>query len=54
MGLNWTRIIPVSSNATLTDDVTAIAFSDHAHGQLTTARGQHWVTSDAGRTWEIH
>lgn len=53
MGLNWTRIIPVSSSATLTDDVTAIAFADHLHGSVATAGGQTWVTSDAGKTWEM-
>jgi photosystem II stability/assembly factor-like uncharacterized protein len=53
MGLNWTRIIPVSRRASLSEDVSGIAFSDHAHGQVTTASGQHWVTSDAGKTWEI-
>jgi Photosynthesis system II assembly factor YCF48/Putative zinc-finger len=52
MGLNWTRMIPVTGNSTLTDDITAIAFADRLHGKVTTAGGQTWVTSDAGKTWE--
>lgn len=53
MGLNWTRVIPVSSSATLADDVTALAFADHLHGKLSTAGGKTWMTSDAGKTWEV-
>jgi hypothetical protein len=52
MGLNWTRLIPVTGSSTLSGDIIAIAFADHAHGKLTTAAGRTWVTSDAGRTWE--
>jgi len=54
MGLNWTRVIPVSSSATLTDDIAGILFSDHMHGKLETTGGQNWITSDAGKTWEVH
>jgi hypothetical protein len=54
MGLNWTRVIPVSSSATLTDDIAGILFSDHMHGKLETGGGQNWITSDAGKTWEVH
>ena len=53
VGLHWTRIIAVSSSATLTDDVTGIEFSDHMHGKVHTSSGQIWVTADAGTTWEI-
>ena len=52
MGLNWTRLVPSAGGSTLSDDIISIAFDDHAHGKLTTAAGQTWVTSDAGRTWE--
>ena len=53
VGLHWTRIIPVSSNATLRDDIAAIDLTDHMHGKIHTSGGQTWVTSDAGKTWEI-
>jgi hypothetical protein len=53
VGLHWTRIIPVSSSAALTQDITAIDFTDHMHGNLHTGDGQTWATSDAGKTWEI-
>lgn len=53
VGLHWTRIIPVSSNATLTDDITGIDFTDPKHGKVHTSGGQTWVTADAGMTWEI-
>ncbi|MBV8476886.1 MAG: hypothetical protein JOZ36_09490 [Acidobacteria bacterium] len=52
VGLNWTRVIPATADATLADDITAIVFADHLHGNLTTARGQVWITSDAGKSWE--
>jgi Putative zinc-finger len=53
MGLHWTRIIPVSSNATLSDDITGIDFTDPRHCKLRTSGGRTWVTADAGVTWEI-
>jgi photosystem II stability/assembly factor-like uncharacterized protein len=53
VGLHWTRIIPVSSNATLTRDITGIDFPNQMHGNVRTSDGQNWVTSDAGKTWEI-
>ncbi len=52
VGLNWTRVIPVSGNATLSDDIVSIAFTDHLHGKVMTATGRTWVTSDAGKSWE--
>ncbi len=52
MGMNWTRMIPITSSGTLTDDISGISFTDHLHGELRTAAGQTWVTSDAGKTWQ--
>jgi photosystem II stability/assembly factor-like uncharacterized protein len=45
-GQSWTRIPPLS-----TDDVTHIEFSNAQNGQLSTANGQAWTTSDGGRSW---
>jgi hypothetical protein len=51
MGLHWLRVIPDAAGATLTDDVTQLAFPDHLHVIVTTATGAKWSTSDAGKTW---
>ncbi len=53
MGLNWTRIIPVSNANTLSADITRIDFTDALHGQLTTATGEKWLTTDGGKTWQL-
>lgn len=53
VGLHWIRIIPVSTRTTLSDDITAIDLADQTHISLHTSAGQTWVTSDAGKTWEI-
>jgi hypothetical protein len=45
-GQTWTKVNPVSA-----DDITHIEFSDPLNGQLSTANGQVWSTSDGGRTW---
>jgi Photosynthesis system II assembly factor YCF48/Putative zinc-finger len=53
VGLHWIRVIPVSRSATLTDDITGITFTDHMHGNVNTSSHEAWVTSDAGKTWQI-
>lgn len=53
VGLHWTRVIPVSRSAILADDITGIAFTDHMHGNVNTSAHETWVTSDAGKTWQI-
>jgi len=50
-GNHWTKIVPVSSGLSLTDDVIAVEFTDTLHGKVTTATGDLWTTSDAGLTW---
>jgi hypothetical protein len=51
-GLHWIRVIPVANSSPLSEDVVRIAFSDVAHGTITTASGTVWVTSDAGKSWQ--
>jgi hypothetical protein len=53
MGLNWSRVIPVTSAGSLTDDIVSISFSDHLHGTVRTVSGQTWTTADAGKTWDL-
>ncbi len=51
MGLHWVRIIPVSNESTLAADITRIDFADPLHGNVTTADGETWNTSNGGNTW---
>lgn len=51
-GIHWTQIKPVADNATLTADIAAIEFTDPQHGKITTANGEAWLTTDAGRSWQ--
>jgi hypothetical protein len=50
-GAHWTRVLPSSSGATLTGDITSIEFSDAQHGRIATSAGEVWITSDDGQTW---
>lgn len=50
-GTHWTRVLPSSSGATLTGDITSIEFSDSQHGRIATSSGEVWITSDDGQTW---
>lgn len=51
-GNQWQRLSPSSDDATLTEDITALSFSDAQHGSLTTAGGQTWTTSNGGLAWQ--
>ena len=50
-GAHWTRVIPSSSGATLTGDITSIEFSDPQHGSVITSSGEVWITADDGQSW---
>ncbi len=50
-GAHWTRVLPSSSGATLTGDITSIEFSDTQHGRIVTSAGEVWITADDGQTW---
>ncbi|MGB8541092.1 MAG: YCF48-related protein [Candidatus Acidiferrales bacterium] len=50
-GAHWTRVLPASSGATLTGDITSIEFSDAQHGRIVTSAGEVWITADNGHTW---
>jgi Photosynthesis system II assembly factor YCF48 len=50
-GAHWTRVLPSSSGATLTGDITSLEFSDAQHGRIVTSAGEVWITADDGRTW---
>jgi hypothetical protein len=47
-GQSWTKAAPVS-----TADIVQINFYDSQNGQLNTANGQVWSTSDGGRSWRL-
>jgi Photosynthesis system II assembly factor YCF48 len=50
-GAHWTRVLPSSSGATLTGDITSIEFSDPQHGRISTSNGEVWITAEGGQTW---
>lgn len=50
-GGHWAQVKPVSTDAKLTTDIAAIAFTDVLHGKITTSTGEVWLTDDAGQTW---
>jgi hypothetical protein len=50
-GTHWARVLPSSSGAMLTGDITGIEFYDVQHGRVTTSAGEIWITADDGRTW---
>jgi Photosynthesis system II assembly factor YCF48/Putative zinc-finger len=51
-GLHWTRVTPQTNGESLTAGITGIQFSDIQNGKVTTANGETWTTSDAGKTWQ--
>lgn len=51
-GNQWQRQSPSAEGVELTEEITALTFSDAQHGSLTTADGQTWVTSDGGHSWQ--
>jgi photosynthesis system II assembly factor YCF48-like protein/putative zinc finger protein len=51
-GSQWQRLTPSADGATLIQDITALTFSDAQHGDLSTAGGQTWTTSDGGSSWQ--
>ncbi|HKW67012.1 MAG TPA: YCF48-related protein, partial [Terriglobales bacterium] len=51
-GNQWQSLTPSANGAALTEDITGLTFSDAQHGNLTTASGQTWTTSDGGRSWQ--
>jgi hypothetical protein len=50
-GAQWTRVLPSSSGAALTGDITSIEFSDLRHGRIVTSAGEVWITADDGQSW---
>jgi photosystem II stability/assembly factor-like uncharacterized protein len=50
-GSHWARVLPSSSGATLTGDITSIEFSDPQRGRIATSSGEIWITPDDGQTW---
>jgi photosystem II stability/assembly factor-like uncharacterized protein len=51
-GDHWAQLQPVANGQALTDDVIGMEFTDPAHGVLTTASNQKWVTEDGGQSWQ--
>jgi hypothetical protein len=50
-GAHWTRVLPFTSGAALTGDITSIEFSDPQHGRVITSAGEVWITADDGQSW---
>ena len=50
-GAHWVRVLPFSSGAALTGDITSIEFSDPQHGRIKTSAREVWITADDGQTW---
>jgi Photosynthesis system II assembly factor YCF48 len=50
-GAHWVRVLPFSSGAALTGDITSIEFSDPQHGRIITSAGEVWITADDGQSW---
>jgi Photosynthesis system II assembly factor YCF48/Putative zinc-finger len=50
-GAHWTRVLPFSSGAALSGDITSIEFSDPQHGRIITSAGEVWITADDGQSW---
>ena len=50
-GAHWTRVLPFSSGAALTGDITSVEFSDPQHGRIKTFAGEVWITADDGQSW---
>lgn len=51
-GNHWTRVMPVSSGATMTGDILTVDFTDALHGRVSTSTSETWITGDDGQTWQ--
>jgi hypothetical protein len=51
-GLHWVRVIPHANGVGPGGGITRIEFRDVQNGIVTTATGEIWTTSDAGKTWQ--
>lgn len=50
-GETWTRVYLDPDRSSPDDAIVRINFTDPLHGQVTTAAGERWITSDGGRHW---
>jgi hypothetical protein len=50
-GNHWTQVIPSAGGINLASDINHIEFADTQHGELTTANGETWMTSNGGSSW---
>jgi Photosynthesis system II assembly factor YCF48/Putative zinc-finger len=51
-GLHWVRVMPRANGVGPGGGITRIEFRDVQNGTVTTATGESWTTSDAGKTWQ--
>jgi hypothetical protein len=51
-GEHWSRVVPRSSDATLTGDVLTLDFPNVQNGRISTSTGEVWTTSDSGQSWQ--
>jgi hypothetical protein len=51
-GAHWSRVVPSSSNGSLTGDILKLEFRDPQNGTIATSTGEVWSTGDNGQTWQ--
>jgi Photosynthesis system II assembly factor YCF48 len=51
-GAHWSRVLPSSSNESLTGDILRLEFRDPQNGTIATSTGEVWSTGDNGQTWQ--
>jgi hypothetical protein len=51
-GAHWSRVVPSSSNVSLTGDILKLDFRDPQNGTIATSTGEVWSTGDNGQTWQ--
>jgi hypothetical protein len=51
-GAHWSRVVPSSSNGSLTGDILKLDFRDPQNGTIATSTGEVWTTGDNGQTWQ--
>ena len=51
-GAHWSRVMPSSSNESLTGDILKLEFRDPQNGTIATSTGEIWSTRDNGQTWQ--
>ena len=51
-GAHWSRVVPSSSNGSLTGDILKLDFRDPQNGTIATSTGEVWSTGDNGQTWQ--